>query len=44
MAVLGAGVNAQFEKGFNAFVQYQGKLGLTNYSEQNFSGGVNFGF
>jgi outer membrane autotransporter protein len=43
-AVLGAGVNALLGKGFNVFVQYQGKLGLTNYTEQNFSGGVNIGF
>ena len=43
-AVLGAGVNARLDRGVNAFVQYQGKLGLTNYVAQNFSGGVNFGF
>jgi autotransporter-associated beta strand protein len=43
-AVLSAGLNALFGKGFNAFVQYQGKAGLTNYSEQNVSGGVNIGF
>ena len=43
-AVLGAGVNASFAKGFNAYVNYQGKVGLTNYTEQNVSGGVNIGF
>ena len=43
-AVLAAGLNAQFGKGFSAFASYQGKVGLTNYVHQNVSGGVNFGF
>ncbi len=43
-AVLGAGLNAQFTRGFNLFAQYQGKVGLTNYTEQNVSAGVNIGF
>jgi len=43
-AVLAAGLNAQFAKGFGAYAQYQGKVGLTNYTEQNVSGGVNLGF
>ncbi|HEY5039576.1 MAG TPA: autotransporter domain-containing protein, partial [bacterium] len=30
-AVVGAGLSAQFNKGMNAYVQYQGKIGLTNY-------------
>jgi autotransporter-associated beta strand protein len=42
--VLGVGLNAQFNKSFNAFASYQGKVGLTNYTEQGLSGGVNFGF
>ncbi len=44
VAVIGADINAKFSKGFGAFVQYQGKLGLTNYGFQNVTGGVNFGF
>jgi hypothetical protein len=43
-AVLGAGLNTQFARGFNAYAQYQGKIGMTNYTEQNLTGGVNFGF
>ncbi len=43
-AVLGAGVNASFTKGLSVFASYHGKLGLTNYTEQNVSGGVNIGF
>jgi subtilase-type serine protease len=43
-AVLGAGVKAILAKGFSAYAQYQGKLALTNYTEQNLSGGVNIGF
>ena len=43
-AVLGAGLDAQFAKGMNLYVQYQGKVGLKNYIEQNLSGGVNIGF
>ena len=41
--VLGAGVSADFGKGFGLFAQYEGKLGLTNYESQNFSGGLSFG-
>ena len=43
-AVLGGGLNAEFVKGFNVYAEYQGKLGMTNYTEQNISGGVNIGF
>ncbi len=43
-AVIGAGLNAGFAKGLNAFVQYQGKVGLADYAEQNLSGGINVGF
>ena len=43
-AVLGAGLNAEFAKGFNVYASYQGKVGLTNYTDQNISGGVNIGF
>ena len=38
-AVLGAGVNAQFAKGMNLYVQYQGKVGLTNYTNRTFKRG-----
>jgi outer membrane autotransporter protein len=43
-AVLGAGLNAQFTSGFNLFASYQGKLGMTNLTQQNLSGGLGFGF
>ena len=41
---VGAGVNAHISQGLNAYVQYQGKLGITNYDSQDVAGGVNFGF
>lgn len=44
LAVLAMAINAQFGRGLNAFASYQGKVGETNYTEQNLSGGVNFGF
>ncbi len=43
-AVIAAGLNAQLDKGFNVYASYQGKIGQTNYTEGNVSGGVNFGF
>ncbi len=43
-AVLGAGLNAEFDKGLNIYANYQGKVGMTNYTDQSLSGGVNFGF
>jgi autotransporter-associated beta strand protein len=43
-AVLGAGLNAEFAKGLNVYANYQGKVGLTNYTDQAISGGVNLGF
>lgn len=43
-AVLGAGVNASFAKGLGVYVNYQGKVGLADYTEQNISGGVGVGF
>jgi outer membrane autotransporter protein len=43
-AVLGAGVNAEFAKGLNVYAGYQGKVGLTNYTDQAISGGINIGF
>ncbi len=42
--VLAAGLDAQFTKGFKAYVSCQGRVGLTNFSGQNLTGGVNFGF
>ncbi len=43
-AVLGAGINAQFSPSLGAYVQYQGKLGLTNYGLQNINAGVGIEF
>jgi outer membrane autotransporter protein len=43
-AVLGAGFTAQFDKNLNLYASYQGKAGLTNYTDQDISGGINFGF
>jgi outer membrane autotransporter protein len=43
-AVLGAGLNAEFAKGLNVYANYQGKVGLTNYTDQAISGGLNIGF
>ena len=43
-AVLGLGANATLAKGMAAYVSYQGKVGLTNYAEQNLSLGANIGF
>jgi outer membrane autotransporter protein len=43
-AVLGAGLNAEFAKGFNLFASYHGKVGMTNIAEQSISGGINLGF
>ncbi|HXL73970.1 MAG TPA: autotransporter outer membrane beta-barrel domain-containing protein, partial [bacterium] len=43
-AVLGGGLNAEFERGLNIYAEYQGTLGMTNYTEQSISGGVNIGF
>ncbi|GEM_PF-830424 len=43
-AVLGGGVNAEFAGGFSVYLDYQGKLGMTNFSEQSLSGGINVAF
>lgn len=43
-ANLGAGLNAQFGKDINLYAQYQGKVGLVNYTEQNIFGGMSIGF
>ncbi len=43
-AVLGAGLKTEFEKGLNLYIEYQGTLGMTNYTEQAISGGANIGF
>jgi autotransporter-associated beta strand protein len=43
-ALLGVGVNAEFAGGFSVYVDYQGKLGMTNFSEQSLSGGINVAF
>ncbi len=42
--LVGAGVNARFAAGLNGYLQYEGKLGITNYDSQSFDAGVNFGF
>jgi outer membrane autotransporter protein len=43
-AVLGGGLQAEVDKDINAHVEYQGKVGMTNYTAQAISGGVNIGF
>jgi outer membrane autotransporter protein len=43
-AVLGGGLNIEFAKGLNLYAQYQGKLGMTNFTSQSVLGGVNIGF
>jgi len=41
---IGLGVNAQVAKGFNAYLQYQGVVAITNYDSQDFGAGLNIGF
>jgi uncharacterized protein with beta-barrel porin domain len=43
-AVLTGGLQAEVDKDINAHVEYQGKVGMTNYTAQGISGGVNVGF
>jgi len=43
-AVLGGGLNIEFAKGLNLYAQYQGKLGMTNFTSQSVLGGVSLGF
>jgi len=43
-AVLGGGLNAEFPRGFSVYFDYQGKQGMTNYTEQSFTGGINVAF
>ena len=42
--VIGIGLEAAFKEGPAFFARYQGKVGMTNYTEQNLAGGVQFGF
>jgi outer membrane autotransporter protein len=42
-AAVGAGLDFHVQ-GFNAFVDYQGKLAINNYSSNGFAAGVNVGF
>ncbi len=41
---LGAGLNAQVMKGFNLYAQYQGVVGMTNFTSNDIAGGLTFGF
>jgi autotransporter-associated beta strand protein len=43
-AVIVAGLNAQFGNGLSAQAQYQGNMGMTGYSSQGLSAGLNLGF
>jgi outer membrane autotransporter protein len=43
-AVIKAALEARFARGFSAYAGYEGQVGLTNFSQQNLSGGVNIGF
>ncbi len=43
-AVLGGGLKAEFPRGFSVYFDYQGKQGMTNYTEQSFTGGINVAF
>jgi autotransporter-associated beta strand protein len=42
--VLGIGLAASLKDGPAFFARYQGKVGMTNYTEQNLEGGVKIGF
>ena len=41
---LGVGLNALLTQGLNGYVQYQGKLGFTNYDSQSLVAGMTLGF
>jgi hypothetical protein len=43
-AVFGGGLNAEFSKDFSIYAEYQGKMGMTNYTSQSFTGGINLFF
>jgi autotransporter-associated beta strand protein len=43
-ALLAVGLDARFDRGFSAFVAFQGRLGQTNYEERSLTGGVDIGF
>jgi uncharacterized protein with beta-barrel porin domain len=43
-ALLAVGLDARFDRGFNAFLAFQGRLGQTNYEERSLTGGVDIGF
>ena len=43
-AIIVAGLNAQFGNGLSAQAQYQGNVGMTGYSSQGLSVGLNLGF
>jgi outer membrane autotransporter protein len=42
--VLQGGANARISNSFSLYAEYQGKLGMSNFTSHNFSGGMNFGF
>ena len=43
-AVLGGGLNAEFPGGVGVYADYQGTWGMTNFTEQSLSGGINIAF
>lgn len=43
-AVVGGGLNIEFSRNFNLYAEYQGKMGMTNYTSQSFTGGINLFF
>jgi len=43
-AVVGGGLNAEFSRDFSVYVEYLGKMGMTNYTSQSFTGGINLFF
>jgi len=43
-AVVGGGLNAEFSRDFSVYAEYQGKMGMTNYTSQSFTGGINLFF
>jgi autotransporter-associated beta strand protein len=42
--LLGLGALADFSGGFSLYAEYQGRLGVTNVTEQSLSGGLGIGF
>jgi autotransporter-associated beta strand protein len=41
---LSGGLNIELPRNISVYAQYQGELGMTNYTEQSFTGGINLAF